>query len=87
MRYLFLGTAATPRELSEEEILGYCRRSCHRGEETPSQLASMALEIHGANGYLIDQFTQDTCNRCTDAWGVSIEKRARFGVEVAKAVV
>jgi hypothetical protein len=54
---------------------------------TPQQLASMALEIHGANGHLIDQFTQDTCNRRTDAWGASIEKRARFGLAVAKAVV
>lgn len=54
---------------------------------TPQQLASMALEIHGANGYLIDQFTQDTCNRRTDAWGASIEKRARFGLAIVSEVL
>jgi NADPH2 dehydrogenase len=45
------------------------------------------VEIHGANGYLVDQFTQDTSNHRTDAWGGSVENRARFGLEVAKAVV
>lgn len=45
------------------------------------------VEIHGANGYLIDQFTQDTSNKRTDKWGGSVENRARFGIEVAKAVV
>ncbi|GAP85275.2 putative NADPH2 dehydrogenase [Rosellinia necatrix] len=45
------------------------------------------VELHGANGYLIDQFTQDNCNRRTDGWGGSIEKRARFAVEAARAVV
>jgi NADPH2 dehydrogenase len=37
--------------------------------------------------YLVDQFTQDTCNNRTDKWGGSIENRSRFGTEVAKAVV
>lgn len=36
--------------------------------------------------YLVDQFTQDTCNKRTDAWGGSIEKRSRFAIEVSKAV-
>jgi NADPH2 dehydrogenase len=36
---------------------------------------------------MIDQFLQDTCNKRTDAWGGSIEKRAKFGLEVTKAVV
>lgn len=43
------------------------------------------IELHGANGYLIDQFLQDTCNQRTDGWGGSIESRARFGIEVARA--
>ena len=46
----------------------------------------MAAEIHGANGYLVDQFTQDVVNQRTDKWGGSMENRARFGLEVAKAV-
>lgn len=44
------------------------------------------VEIHGANGYLIDQFIQDVSNNRTDAWGGSVEKRARFALEVVKAV-
>lgn len=45
------------------------------------------VEIHGANGYLIDQFLQDTCNKRTDAYGGSVENRSRFAMEVARAVV
>jgi NADPH2 dehydrogenase len=45
------------------------------------------VEIHAANGYLIDQFLQDTCNQRTDEWGGSVENRSRFAVEVTKAVV
>ncbi|KAH6856096.1 hypothetical protein B0I37DRAFT_366523 [Chaetomium sp. MPI-CAGE-AT-0009] len=45
------------------------------------------VEVHGANGYLIDQFLQDTCNQRTDEYGGSIENRSRFAVEVVKAVV
>lgn len=45
------------------------------------------VEIHGANGYLIDQFIQDNVNRRTDDYGGSIEKRSRFAIEVATAVV
>lgn len=45
------------------------------------------VEIHGANGYLVDQFLQDKTNQRADAYGGSVEKRARFGLEVARAVV
>ncbi|KAF2865919.1 hypothetical protein BDV95DRAFT_599296 [Massariosphaeria phaeospora] len=45
------------------------------------------VEIHGANGYLIDQFTQDTVNQRSDAYGGSIAKRNRFALEVVHAVV
>lgn len=44
------------------------------------------VELHGANGYLIDQFTQDTCNNRNDEYGGSIENRARFCIEAAQAV-
>ncbi|EOO01373.1 putative nadph dehydrogenase protein [Phaeoacremonium minimum UCRPA7] len=44
------------------------------------------VELHGANGYLIDQFVQGVCNRRTDAYGGSVENRSRFAVEVAQAV-
>ena len=44
------------------------------------------VEIRGANGYLIDQFTQDVSNNRTDEYGGSIEKRGRFALEVVDAV-
>jgi len=43
------------------------------------------VELHAANGYLIDQFLNTASNRRTDQWGGSIENRIRFAVEVAKA--
>jgi len=45
------------------------------------------VEIHGANGYLVDQFTQDTANNRTDEYGGSIENRSRFALEVVQSVV
>ncbi|MHC2464694.1 alkene reductase [Bradyrhizobium embrapense] len=45
------------------------------------------VEIHGANGYLLDQFAKDGTNKRTDAYGGSIENRARLMLEVSKAVV
>jgi len=45
------------------------------------------VEIHGANGYLIDQFTSDTTNNRTDKYGGSVENRTRFVLEVIESVV
>jgi N-ethylmaleimide reductase len=45
------------------------------------------VELHGANGYLIDQFLRDGTNTRVDAYGGSIENRARFALEVVDAVV
>ncbi|ETS85211.1 hypothetical protein PFICI_03236 [Pestalotiopsis fici W106-1] len=45
------------------------------------------VELHAANGYLIDQFIQDTCNQRGDQYGGSVENCTRFAVEVAQAVV
>lgn len=44
------------------------------------------VEIHGANGFLVDQFIQDVSNQRTDKYGGSIENRARFALEVIDAV-
>ena len=46
-----------------------------------------AVEVHGANGYLIDQFLQSGTNHRTDEWGGSLERRARFLIEVTRAVI
>lgn len=45
------------------------------------------VEVHGAHGYLVDQFLQDNSNQRTDQWGGSIENRNRFGLEVLKGIV
>ena len=45
------------------------------------------IEIHGAHGYLVDQFLQSVSNKRTDEWGGSIENRSRFPLEVIKSVV
>jgi len=58
--------------------------------KTAAQLAIQAgfdgVEIHAANGYLLDQFLRDKTNRRTDAYGGSIENRARLLLEVVEAV-
>ncbi|MGB9171383.1 MAG: alkene reductase, partial [Bradyrhizobium sp.] len=45
------------------------------------------VEVHGANGYLLDQFAKDGTNKRTDAYGGGIENRAKLMLEVTKAVV
>ncbi|KAF8911322.1 hypothetical protein CPB85DRAFT_1375880 [Mucidula mucida] len=45
------------------------------------------VEIHGANGYLVQQFLDSTSNQRTDQWGGSVENRSRFGLEVLKAAI
>ncbi|CAK4033534.1 NADPH2 dehydrogenase [Lecanosticta acicola] len=78
--------APVPRELSEAEIWQYIADYATAARNA-IQAGFDGVEIHAANGYLIDQFTQDTCNKRTDQWGGSIANRARFGVEVTKAVM
>ncbi|KAF3050141.1 hypothetical protein E8E11_009709 [Didymella keratinophila] len=80
------GSKPTPQEMSERQIWE-CVADFRRAAGNAMQAGFDGVEIHGANGYLVDQFTQDTCNQRTDAWGGSIENRCRFGVEVARACV
>ncbi|KAG1894721.1 FMN-linked oxidoreductase, partial [Suillus fuscotomentosus] len=69
-----------PRALTTNEIKEYVATM-------PFGLVSDGVEIHGANGYLIDQFIQDVSNQRTDEYGGSIENRARFALAVTDAVV
>jgi NADPH2 dehydrogenase len=75
-----------PAAMTEDEIWGFVD-DYRNAAALAIEAGFDGVEIHGANGYLVDQFTQDVCNQRTDAWGGSDEKRARFGLEVAKAVV
>ena len=76
----------TPRALELEEIPGVVRQFAD-GARRALDAGFDGVEIHGANGYLIDQFLRDGTNHRTDAYGGSIENRARFLLEIAEAVV
>lgn len=78
------GSKPTPKAMSEAQIWD-CIEDFRAAARNAMAAGFDAVEIHGANGYLVDQFTQDTCNVRTDAWGGSIENRCRFAVEVARA--
>ncbi|KAF2731854.1 FMN-linked oxidoreductase [Polyplosphaeria fusca] len=78
--------SAVPAEMSVEQI-----RDTVAAYAQAAQNAVAAgfdgVEIHGANGYLVDQFVQDNTNSRTDEYGGSIERRNRFALEVTRAVV
>jgi len=75
-----------PRALALEEIPGIIE--AYRQGAVNAKLAGFdGVEIHGANGYLLDQFLQDTTNHRTDEYGGPIENRARLMLEVADAVI
>ncbi|KAK8093358.1 FMN-linked oxidoreductase [Apiospora hydei] len=76
-----------PEEMTEQEIQDFVRDYAQAARNAVELAGFDGVEIHGANGYLIDQFTQDVSNQRTDAYGGSIENRSRFALEVAKAVV
>ncbi|MEW6312861.1 MAG: alkene reductase [Pseudomonadota bacterium] len=74
-----------PAEMNEADIAqaiaefaGAAQRAIQAGFD--------GVELHGANGYLIDQFLNTASNRRGDRWGGSIDNRIRFAVEVARAV-
>ncbi len=76
----------TPRALTTEEIPGVVAQFRH-GAEQAKRAGFDGVELHGANGYLIDQFLRDGTNRRSDAYGGPIENRARFLKEVVEATV
>ena len=75
----------TPRALERGEIAGVIA-AYRRGAENAKKAGFDGVEIHGANGYLLDQFLQDGSNRREDDYGGPIENRARLLLEVADAV-
>jgi N-ethylmaleimide reductase len=76
----------TPRALETDEVAGVVAQFRH-GAELARAAGFDGVEIHGANGYLIDQFLRDGSNRRTDRYGGSVANRVRFLQEVAEAVV
>ena len=76
----------TPRALELEEIPGVIA-AYRQGAENAQRAGFDGVEIHGANGYLLDQFLQDKTNHRQDAYGGPVENRARLMLEVTDAVV
>jgi 2,4-dienoyl-CoA reductase-like NADH-dependent reductase (Old Yellow Enzyme family) len=75
-----------PRALELAEIADVVD-AYRQGAENAKAAGFDGVEIHGANGYLLDQFLQSSTNKRTDAYGGSLENRARLMLEVTDAVV
>jgi N-ethylmaleimide reductase len=77
---------AVPRALETDEIPGIVEQYRHAAR-CARQAGFDGVEIHAANGYLLDQFIRDSTNHRTDRYGGSRENRVRLVLEVAQAVV
>jgi N-ethylmaleimide reductase len=76
----------TPRALDTAEIAGIVE-DYWRSARNARAAGFDGVELHGANGYLIDQFLRDGSNRRTDRYGGTAQNRARFLIEVIEAIV
>jgi N-ethylmaleimide reductase len=76
----------TPRALTLAELPGIVEQF-RKGAHNAKAAGFDGVELHGANGYLLDQFLRDGTNRRTDAYGGTVENRARLPLEVTKAVI
>jgi N-ethylmaleimide reductase len=75
----------TPRALDTKEIPGIARQYA-KAADNAMAAGFDGVEVHAANGYLIDQFLRDRTNKRSDQYGGSIENRTRFLLEVIDAV-
>ncbi|MGB3433000.1 alkene reductase [Achromobacter sp.] len=76
----------TPRALETAEIPGVVEAYRH-GAKMAMEAGFDGVEVHAANGYLLDQFLQDSTNHRTDAYGGSLENRARLLLEAVDASI
>ena len=76
----------TPRALALAELPGIVEQF-RKGAENAKAAGFDGVELHGANGNLLDQFLRDGSNQRTDAYGGRKENRARLPLEVTKAVI
>ena len=79
------GRDVAPEPLTEEEILTIIN-DFRKAARNVVDAGGDGVEIHSAHGYLIDQFSRDSVNNRTDKWGGSVKNRARFQLEIIKAV-
>ena len=75
----------TPRALKTDEIPGIVDQF-RQGARNALEAGFDAVEVHGGNGYLLDQFVRDGTNARSDAYGGAVENRLRLPVEIARAV-
>jgi N-ethylmaleimide reductase len=75
----------TPHEMTEADIKTAISEYVQAAKNARTA-GFDGVELHGANGYLLEQFIRPTSNQRTDAYGGAIERRARFALEVVKAV-
>lgn len=75
----------TPRALALDELTGIAE-AFGKGAANAMAAGFDGVEVHGANGYLLDQFLRDGSNKRTDAYGGGIDNRARLLLEVLAAV-
>ncbi|PWL16345.1 NADH:flavin oxidoreductase [Falsochrobactrum shanghaiense] len=80
------GEFVIPRAMTEEEIADAIAGFAIAAERAVSIAGFDGIELHGANGYLIDQFLTDYTNSRTDRWGGSTQRRTEFLIAVFKAV-
>ncbi|MEO0468753.1 MAG: alkene reductase [Bacteroidota bacterium] len=77
----------TPEAFTIDEIKSTIQEYVHAARLAVEVAGFDGVELHGANGYLIEQFIDPASNQRNDAYGGSIENRLRFPIEVAQAVV
>ncbi|GGC69506.1 alkene reductase [Undibacterium terreum] len=75
-----------PRALETDEIPAIIE-AYRKGAENAKKAGFDGVEVHGANGYLLDQFLQTSTNHRTDQYGGSLENRARLMLEVTDACI
>ena len=76
----------TPRALRRDELPGVIA-AYRKGAENAQKAGFDGVELHGANGYLLDQFLQDSTNKRDDEYGGPIENRARLMIEAVDAAI
>ncbi|MGB3311642.1 MAG: alkene reductase [Nodosilinea sp.] len=86
MTYEGMQRFVTPRGLELDEIPGIVEQY-RQAAKNALEAGFDGVEVHGANGYLLDQFLRDGSNHRTDAYGGPVENRARLLLEVTEAVV
>ncbi|MBF2036276.1 MAG: alkene reductase [Leptolyngbyaceae cyanobacterium T60_A2020_046] len=85
MTYEGMQPFVTPRALEESEIPGIIEQF-RQGARSALDAGFDGVEVHGANGYLLDQFLRDGTNQRSDRYGGSVENRARLLLEVTEAI-